>query len=222
MWLPLQTLRPGIGSIAAATLLIGMLGSFEPTERYDTRVWITGNPHLEMRDVASWISSSEFKDDFVLLTDMGWTASYLAMHWPEIADRRAIVSDWVEDPWVREQAVDRAPGLLVTRAADLRQRARVEEALNWQINRAALVYEHGGVEVYDLERARPAHLEVTAQSASTGSLGDRGNQSPVDRPHAAPYESASWTVTSAPPREYRRSCEPHPGRFHRSPPKRTR
>lgn len=130
--------------------VLGLLISFVSTGRYTTYRWVTSTPPTEMQDVAAWISSSRYRDTFIVLTDMNWTASYLAILWPEVADRRAIISDWIDDDAVIFNVLDRRPALLVTRDGDVDQRSRIEQVLGTRIDAAPLVYESGEAKVFDI------------------------------------------------------------------------
>ncbi len=136
-------------------LVLATLASFASTGRYETRRWVTAERPTHMEEVARWISSGPCRDSFVVLTDMDWKASYLAIFWPEVADRRGIVSEWIEDDVVAFLLLERAPALLVTRDADVDQRARIERVLGTRLDAAPLAYQSGPTKVLDLSQLVP-------------------------------------------------------------------
>lgn len=177
-WLPDRL----CGIVVVAVLLL----SFASTGRYDRHRWVTGVPPVEMQNVARWVASSPYHEAFVVLTDMSWTASYFAIFWPEAAERRAIISDWVDDSMVSFNVLDRRPALLVTRDEDRAQQSRIERVLGTPITSATLVYQSGSAKVFDIsalvDAARRRHRSMRERHARLNLQNGGGTGAPMSCP----------------------------------------
>jgi len=146
--LPFRTVTRGSAYGGAALLLIAV-ASLASTGRYWKPTYLTHRQPLEIQDLAAWLSTSDYRHDCLLLTDLGWDASYLALYWPDVALRQRIVSAWMEDADIEKVLRDR-PTLLVTRADDAEQQGRIARALGSPLDSAPKVYGVGPIEVYDI------------------------------------------------------------------------
>jgi hypothetical protein len=104
----------------------------------------------EMREVAAWLQRSEYRNESIMLTDMGWEATYLAFYWPEVSERRLIMSAWVSDRALAQLFAAKPPRLFVTRDSDAALKRRVELAFGRAIDDERLVRSIGATRLYDL------------------------------------------------------------------------
>jgi hypothetical protein len=125
------------------------IASLASTGRYSKATYLTARRPVEIEQLAAWLSASEYRNDCLLLTDLGWEASYLALYWPDVALRQRIVSAWMDDADIERVLGDR-PSLLVTRADDAEQQGRIAQAIGAPLDAAPKVYGVGPIEVYDI------------------------------------------------------------------------
>jgi 4-amino-4-deoxy-L-arabinose transferase-like glycosyltransferase len=112
--------------------------------------YVTYRQPSEIRELAGWLAASPYRDDFLLVTDLGWEVSYLGLYLPEVSTRWSIVSAWMDDGDLPLVLRDRRPGLLITRREDGEQQARVASALGLPLATLPKVHAVGTVEVYDI------------------------------------------------------------------------
>jgi hypothetical protein len=113
--------------------------------------WITWSPPRDMQTLTAWMRHSSYRDAPILITEMGWAASYFALYWPEAAPRRLIVSSWTEDDEIRRFLAQRRPLLLVTTPEDEPMRARLERLAGYAIDTSAPLQRFGAIEVHAFE-----------------------------------------------------------------------
>ncbi|MBI3386401.1 MAG: glycosyltransferase family 39 protein [Deltaproteobacteria bacterium] len=132
--------------LGAVTLSGTMLAAYVSSNR---AVFVTQKQPSEMIEIANWLRSGVHDRDAVLLTKMSWESSYLPLYLPQLSGRYLIVSPWASDDALRNFVRDQKP-LLITRAADAEDRARIERVVGITISGASRVHTAGEAEVYSL------------------------------------------------------------------------
>jgi 4-amino-4-deoxy-L-arabinose transferase-like glycosyltransferase len=137
-WLSLVILT-GLASVAVASF-------YHRPEVYVTRK----QPH-EIRKLAYWLKESPYRNDAILLTEIGWRSTYLALYHPQIGSRILVVSPYIQDSGLEHFLKNRQPSLLITHDRDNGSRARIERFLGWRIQLDRLVHREGSIDVYALK-----------------------------------------------------------------------
>jgi 4-amino-4-deoxy-L-arabinose transferase-like glycosyltransferase len=137
--------------LLGCSMLAPRLGTWPPSAS-----WVTWSPPRDMQSLTAWMRASPYRDAPILLTEMGWTASYFALYWPEAAPRRLIVSAWTENDELRRFLAQRRPSLLVTVRDDAAILKRIEKVARRPIIAASPLQTFGAFEVHELHTTRPA------------------------------------------------------------------
>lgn len=135
--------------LLAGTMLAPRLQGWPPSGH-----WLAWSRPHDMQALVEWMRASEYHDDPLLLTDMGWEASYFALYWPEAAPRRLIVSDWTSDGELRRYLRLRRPTLLITRADDRAMHTLISEVSGRPLDLATPLRSFGTLRVHALDTRR--------------------------------------------------------------------
>jgi 4-amino-4-deoxy-L-arabinose transferase-like glycosyltransferase len=109
-------------------------------------LWVTVQRPTEIKNLVAWLKESPYRNDPLLVTDMGWQATYIPLYFPEV--RMGMVSPWVEDDEVYDFLQNQPPALLITRAGESGLQARIEKILGKAIAEHRLVHKEGAINVY--------------------------------------------------------------------------
>jgi len=136
----------------AAALVLLAIASL-PMARFDARSrWVTRQEPAAMRALATWLRASPYRDHPLIITDMGWQASYLGLFAPEIAPRQHIVSAWMPDGALARIAAAPGPALVVTGDGEDPQRKRIESALRIDLDDRPPVHTIGAIRIREVMR----------------------------------------------------------------------
>jgi hypothetical protein len=134
----------GIGIAVMSMLITNLTGS--------PHTYLTREKPLEIKKVAAWLKSSEYREDPVLLTKMSWQSSYLPLYFPEIGSRDFFVSSDTEESSLRDFLQNEKPSILITSEEDKEYQLHIERFLGERIGRDDLVHTEGNIKVYDIRR----------------------------------------------------------------------
>jgi hypothetical protein len=120
--------------------------------RYQPNIDVRWREPREIKEVAVWLDSSEYRSAAIVLTEMRWESSHLALYVPGVFSRSLIVWPLVSDKVITEFVERAKPGLFITRDGDETDRDRVEVALRRAGRRSGeVLYAAGDVKVYRIE-----------------------------------------------------------------------
>jgi len=136
-----------IGVVGSLLCVIAAYSLYRPV------VFVTRDQPTEMIALAHWLARTPYRNETVVMTRMQWQSTYLPLYLPQLIERCLLVSVWVDDGTVERFVRERRPQLLITRADDAPQRARLERIMGRAIGEDARIYEAGGVTAYDLSRS---------------------------------------------------------------------
>jgi hypothetical protein len=97
-------------------------------------------------NLMTWLKQSPYRQDPLLVTDMGWKATYIPLYFPEA--RMQMVSPWVEDDEVHDFLKEEPPSLLITQEGEAQMQARIEDLIGKPIAAHSLVHQEGAIKVY--------------------------------------------------------------------------
>jgi hypothetical protein len=144
-----------LAALAVATLFLPWLD--EPARAGGH--WVTTRRPVAVAEVAAWLRESGRDDQSILLTPMNWEATYLALGAPQTFSRSLIVSEWIDDTFLRRWIWDYRPALLVTRTSDEAFANRIETALEFPLAKAVVLYRSDDCRVLDISGATtPEHI----------------------------------------------------------------
>ena len=153
-WSRLRDRAPKASVVAMVLLVCSTvmprLGTWPPSAS-----WLTWSPPSDMQALTTWVRRSPYRDATILITEMGWNASYFTLFWPEAAPRRLIVSSWTDDDELRRFLADRRPSLLVTTQDDGPFRSRIERLAGGPIITPRPLQSFGAIEVHVLQTTEP-------------------------------------------------------------------
>lgn len=138
-----------LAALAMATLFLPWLG--EP--RRASGHWVTTRRPVAMEDVAAWLKRSGRAEQSIVLTPMEWEATYVALGAPDTYRSSLILSEWIDDAFLRRWIWDFHPTLLVTRTGDEAFTERLETVLDDPLASAAVLFRSGDVRVLDIAEA---------------------------------------------------------------------
>jgi hypothetical protein len=111
-------------------------------------LWVTVERPTEIKNLVAWLKESPYRDDPVLVTSMGWQATYIPLYFPEV--KMGMISPWVEDDEVYYFLKNQPPSLLITREGDSELQGRIENIMGKVIAKHNLLHEEGAIKVYRL------------------------------------------------------------------------
>lgn len=137
-----------VGVVLACSLIAPRL------DRWPMHVkWITWTVPRDVEALTTWMRESEYRSDPIVLTSMGWTASYFTSYWPAASPQRIIVSEWTENYELETFLARRRPALLATTSDDAAMRRRVEALAGDTTIDSLPIRTFGAIEVYRLRRS---------------------------------------------------------------------
>jgi hypothetical protein len=139
---PLMSHRRSSAMIGCAILVVAGIATF-PRQR---PLWVTLHRPTDIMNLMTWLQASPYRRDPLLVTDMGWKATYIPLYFPEA--RMQMVSPWVEDDEVYDFLKDEPPSLLITQEGEAQMQARVENLIGKPIAGHSLVHQEGAIKVY--------------------------------------------------------------------------
>jgi hypothetical protein len=136
--------------IVGYTLMAGMM--LAAYAGYGRTIFVTRKHPTQIIEIATWLRSSPYRDDAILLTKMDWESTYLPLYYPPLIGRYLIVSVWESDDAIHRFVRDRRPSLLITRASDVQERSRIERILGATVPASSRLHIVGEAEAYALSR----------------------------------------------------------------------
>src|SRR5215470_5661800 len=94
-------------------ILIAVAISTFPRQR---PVYVTLQHPIEIKNLVTWLKESPYRNDPLLVTSMGWQATYIPLYFPEV--KMGMISPWVEDDEVYYFLKNQPPSLLITREGE--------------------------------------------------------------------------------------------------------
>jgi hypothetical protein len=138
----LMSHRRSLAIIVCAILVVAGIATF-PRQR---PLYVTLQRPTDIMNLMTWLKQSPYRHDPLLVTDMGWKATYIPLYFPEV--RMGMVSPWVEDEEVYEFLKDEPPSLLITQEGEAKMQARIEDLIGKPIAAHSLVHQEGAIKVY--------------------------------------------------------------------------
>jgi hypothetical protein len=139
---PLMSQRRSLGMIVCAILVVAGISTF-PRQR---PLWVTLHRPTDITNLVTWLKESPYRHDPLLVTDMGWKATYIPLYFPEV--RMGMVSPWVQDDEVYRFLRNQPPSLLITQEGEAKMQARIENIIGKPIAAHSLVHQEGAIKVY--------------------------------------------------------------------------
>jgi len=133
-----------LASIMCVVLLAAGVAVF-PRQR---PLWVTVQRPTEIKNVITWLKESPYRNDPLLVTSMGWQATYIPLYFPEV--KMGMISPWVEDDEVYYFLKNQPPSLLITREGESELQGRIENIMGKVIAKHNLLHEEGAIKVYRL------------------------------------------------------------------------
>jgi hypothetical protein len=139
---PLMSQRRSLALMVCAILVATGIATF-PRQR---PLWVTLHHPTDITNLVTWLKQSPYRHEPLLVTDMGWKATYIPLYFPEV--RMGMISPWVEDDEVYDFLRNQPPSLLITEDGEAQMQARVEDIIGKPIAEHSLVHQEGAIKVY--------------------------------------------------------------------------
>jgi len=136
--------RRSMAAILCVILIAVAISTF-PRQR---PVYVTLQHPIEIKNLVTWLKESPYRNDPLLVTSMGWQATYIPLYFPEV--KMGMISPWVEDDEVYYFLKNQPPSLFITREGDSELQARIENIMGKVIAEHNLVHEEGAIKIYRL------------------------------------------------------------------------
>jgi hypothetical protein len=134
--------RRSLAAILCVILIAVAISTF-PRQR---PLYVTLHHPAEIKSLVGWLKQSPYRSDPLLVTDMGWKATYIPLYFPEV--RMGMISYWVDDDEVVYFFKNQPPSLLITQETDSELHARIENIMGKPIPVHRLVHKEGAIKVY--------------------------------------------------------------------------
>jgi hypothetical protein len=130
------------------------LGSTLWTGRMDT-IWVTTVRPQSIIRFTEWLNKSVWRNQPVIFTRMNWQPTYLAYYFPSYGTRNLIISEWLDDDWLKEWTQSAQPSLLVTQRGDEAYVERLFKLTGLAVEPKQPVYRDSDLEVCVLVDTHP-------------------------------------------------------------------
>ena len=145
----MRSLVPGWRSVAGLAALCVLSFAFAQVA-YHPNLFVTRHHPVEIQELATWLAGSEYRDDAIVLTRLGWRSGFVKLYRPALLDRSLVVSNYLSDEGLRNFLRSRRPTLLVTGPGDDVPRERVERALGTAVTNKQPVKTIRDLVVFDI------------------------------------------------------------------------
>jgi len=160
--------RRALGAVLVASILsVGAAAAhyiWLSTFSYGSPLYVTRKQPAEITKVGAWLRQSPYRNDAVLLTDMGGEATYFLLFFPEFAPRSSIVDAWTPGAALGSFLRKRQSSIVISRDED-KEFARIEALLASKAH-LWLVHREGPVRVYSVTWLHPHPVAGTTSLAA--------------------------------------------------------